>query len=154
MIKDTLQVEHVIHIPIRNECKILVSRQTFHSKRNELKANFSKWNQHLDTDVRECGSLPEVAYIRKDDYSDDNSSFFSNSIRTIMSFEYDEKANLDDPSAHQSLTSDANLSPGVSVPSNLSNSTYESEIMDLKKKVDSYKEEITSMAEKWMQCII
>jgi hypothetical protein len=30
MIKDTLQVEHVIHIPIRNECKILVSRQTFH----------------------------------------------------------------------------------------------------------------------------
>jgi hypothetical protein len=122
MIKDTLQVEYVIHIPIRNECKILVSRQTFHSKRNELKANLVKWSQHLDTeDVRECGSLPEVAYIRKDDYSDDESSFFSNSIRTIMSYECDEKANLDDPSAHQSATSDANLSPGVSIPFNLSN---------------------------------
>jgi hypothetical protein len=44
MIKDTLNVEHVIHIPIRNECKILVSRQTFHSKRNELKENLAKWN--------------------------------------------------------------------------------------------------------------
>jgi hypothetical protein len=138
MIKDTLQVEHVIHIPIRNECKILVSRQSFHSKSNELKAILAKWNQHLNTeDVRECGSLPKVAYIRKDDYSDDESSFFSNSIRTIMSFEYDEKADLDNPYAHQSATSNANLSPGVSVPSNLSNSTYESEIMDLKKKVDS-----------------
>jgi uncharacterized coiled-coil DUF342 family protein len=42
----------------------------------------------------------------------------------------------------------ANLSPGVSVPSNLSNSTYENKIMDLKKKVDSYKEEITNMVER------
>jgi hypothetical protein len=70
----------------------------------------------------------------KDDYSDDESSFFSNSIRIIMSFEYDEKANPDDSSVHQSVTSAANLSPGISVPSNLSNSTYESEIIDLKKK--------------------
>jgi uncharacterized protein YjgD (DUF1641 family) len=98
--------------------------------------------------VRECGSLPEVAHIRKDDYSDDESSFFSNSIRTIMSLEYDEKANQDDSSVHQSVTSAGNLSPGISVPSNLSNSTYESEIIELKKKVDTYKEEITSMAEK------
>jgi hypothetical protein len=77
-IKDTLQIEHVIHIPIRNECKILVSRQTFHIK-NELKVNLAKWNQHLNSeDVRECGSLPEVAaYIRKDNYSDDESSFFA-----------------------------------------------------------------------------
>jgi hypothetical protein len=89
-----------------------------------------------------------VAYIRKDDYSDDESSFFSNSIRTITSFKYDEKANPDDFSVHQSVTSAASLSPGISVPSNLSNSTYESEIIDLKKKVDTYKEEITSMAEK------
>jgi hypothetical protein len=125
------------------------SQDKHFTKKNELKANLAKWNQHVNTeDVRECGSLPEMAYIREDDYSDDESSFFSNSIRTIMSFEYDEKASLDDPSAHQSATSDANLSPGVSVPSNISNSTYESEIMDLKKKVDSYKEEITSMAEK------
>jgi hypothetical protein len=71
-----------------------------------------------------------------------------------MSFEYNEKLNLDDPSANQSATSAANLSPDASVPSNLSNSTYESEIMDLKKKVDSYKEEITIMAEKWMQFTI
>jgi hypothetical protein len=149
MIKDTLQIEHVIHIPIRNECKILVSRQKFNVKRNELKVNLAKWNQHLDSEaVRECGSLPEVAYIRKDDYSDDESSFFSNSIRTIMSFEYDEKANPDDSSVHQSVTSAANLSLGISVPSNLSNSTYERQIIDLKKKVDTYKEEITSMAEK------
>jgi hypothetical protein len=149
MIKDSLQIEHAIHIPIKNECKILVSRQTFHIKRNELKANLAKWNQHLDSeDVRECGSLPEVAHIRKDDYSDDENSFFSNSIRTIMSFEYDEKANPDDSSAHQSINSTENLSPGISVPSNLSNSTYESEIIDLQKKVDTYKEEITSMAEK------
>jgi hypothetical protein len=149
MIKDTLQIEHVIHIPIRNECKILVSRQTFHIKRNELKVNLAKWNQNLDSeDVRECGSLPEVAYICKDDYSDDESSFFSNSIRTIMSFEYDEKANRDDSCVHQSVTSAENLSPGISVPSNLSNSTYESKVIDLKKKVDTYKEEITSMAGK------
>jgi hypothetical protein len=134
MIKDTLQIEHVIHIPIRNECKILVSRQTFHIKTNELKVNLAKWNQHLNSeDVRECGSLPEVAYIRKDDYSDDESSFFRNSIRTIMSFEYDEKANPDDSSVHQSVDSAENLSQGISVPSNLSNSTYESEIIDLKK---------------------
>jgi hypothetical protein len=33
MIKEYLQSDHVIHIPIRNECKILVPRQTFHSKR-------------------------------------------------------------------------------------------------------------------------
>jgi hypothetical protein len=53
MIKDTLQSDYVIHIPIRNECKILVSRQAFHIKRNELKVNLSKWNQHLDSeDVR------------------------------------------------------------------------------------------------------
>jgi hypothetical protein len=61
LIKDTLQIEHVIHIPIRNKCKILVLRQTFHIKRNELRVNLSKWNQHLDSeDIRECGSLPEV----------------------------------------------------------------------------------------------
>jgi hypothetical protein len=86
MIKDALQTEHVIHIPIRNECKILVPRQTFHSKRNELKANLAKWIQHLySEDIRECKSLPEVAYIRKDDYSYDE---------IIMSFKYDEKVNL------------------------------------------------------------
>jgi hypothetical protein len=57
MIKETLQSDHVIHIPIRNECKILVPRQTFHSKRNELKVNVAKWIQHLDSeDIRECGS--------------------------------------------------------------------------------------------------
>jgi hypothetical protein len=124
MIKDTLQIEYAIHIPIRNECKILVSRQRFHLKRNELKVNLAKWNQHLGSeDVRECGSLPEEAYIRIDDYSDYVSSCFSNSIRTIMYFKYDEKANPDDPSVHQSVTSAANLSPGISVPSNLSNST-------------------------------
>jgi hypothetical protein len=138
MIKDTLQIEHVIHIPIRIECKMLVSRQTFQSKRNELKANLAKWIQYLNSEnLREYGSLPEVAYIRKDEYSDGERSFFSNSIRTIMSYEYDEKANLDDLFAHLSANSAANLSPGVSVPSNLSNSTYESEIMDLNKKVVS-----------------
>jgi hypothetical protein len=92
--------------------------------------------------------LPEVAYIRKDDYSDDESSFFSNSIRTIMYFEYDDTAKLDDHSVNHSATSAANLSTGVSLPSNLSNSTYESEIADLKKKVYSYKDEITHMAAK------
>jgi hypothetical protein len=65
-----------------------------------------------------------------------------------MSFEYDENVNPDEPSVHQSVTSAANLSPGISVPSNLSKSTYESEIIDVKKKLDTYKEEITSMAEK------
>jgi hypothetical protein len=59
-----------------------------------------------------------------------------------MSFGYDENVKLDDRSANHSSTSAANLSP------NLSNSTYESEIMDLDKKVDYYKEEITNMAEK------
>jgi hypothetical protein len=78
----------------------LVLRQTFHFKRNDLKVNLAKWIQHLDSeDVRECGSLPEVAYIRKDDYSDDESSFFINSIRTIMSFEYDDTTKLDNHSA-------------------------------------------------------
>jgi hypothetical protein len=95
MIKEALQSDHVIHIPILNQFKILVLRQTFHSKRNDIKVNLAKWIQHLDSeDVRECGSLPEVTYIRKDDYSDDESSFFSNSIRTIMSFEYDDTTNL------------------------------------------------------------
>jgi hypothetical protein len=113
----------------------LVSRQKFHLKRNEIKVSLAKWNQHLNSEgVRKCGSLTEVAYIRKDDYSDDESSFFSNSIRTIMSFKYDEKANQDDSSVHQSVTSAANLSPGISIPSNLSNSTYESEIIDLKRR--------------------
>jgi hypothetical protein len=65
-----------------------------------------------------------------------------------MPFEYDEKANPDDSSVHQSVTSAENLSPGISVPSNFSNSTYESKVIDLKKKVDTYKEEITSMAGK------
>jgi hypothetical protein len=97
--------------------------------------------------------LPEVAYIRKDDYSDDESSFFSNSIRTIMSFEYDKKANLDNPSTHQSATSDANLSPGVSVPFNLSNSTYEIEIMDLKKWIPTRKKS-QAWQKNRMQCII
>jgi hypothetical protein len=123
MIKETLQSDHVIHIPIRNEYKILVPRQTFHSKRNELKVNLAKWIQHLGSeDVRECGSLPEVTYIRKDDYSDNKSSFFSNRIRTIMLFEYDENAKLDDHSANHSGISATNLSPGVSVTSNISNS--------------------------------
>jgi hypothetical protein len=149
MIKETFQVDHVIHILTQNECKVLVTRQTFHSKRNELKVNLAKWIKHLDSeDVRESGSSPEVAYICKDDYSDDESSFFSKSIRTIMSFEYDENAKLDNHSVNHSGASAANLSPGVSVPSNLFNSLYESEIIDLKKKVDSYKEEIANMAEK------
>jgi hypothetical protein len=79
-------------------------KTNFPYQKNELKVNLAKWNQHLDSeDVRECGSLPEVAYIRKDDYSDDESSFFSNSIRNIMSFEYDEKVNPDDSSSHQSI---------------------------------------------------
>jgi hypothetical protein len=131
MIKETLQTKHVIHIPIKNEYKILGLRQTFHSKRNELKVNLAKWIQHLDSeDVRECGSSPEFAYIRKDDYLDDEISFFSSSIKTIMSFEYDKNEKLDDLSANHSGTSTANLFPGVSVPSNLSNSAYESEIMD------------------------
>jgi hypothetical protein len=153
MMKKALQSDYVIHFPIHNECKILVPSQTFHSKRNDLKVNLAKWIQHLDSeDVRECGSLPEVAYIRKDDYSDDESSFFSNRIRTVMSFEYDDTTKLDDHSANNSATSAANLSPGISLPSNLSNSTYESEIADLKKKEDSYKDEITNMSKKWMQC--
>jgi hypothetical protein len=92
--------------------------------------------------------LPEVSYIRKDDYSDDESSFFRNSIRTIRSFEYNDSTKLDNHSANNSATSAANLSPGISLPSNLSNSTYESEIADLKEKVDSYKDEIAHMAEK------
>jgi hypothetical protein len=122
MIKEALQNDHFIHIPIRNECKILVPRQTFHSKRNDLKVNLANWIQNLDSeDVRECGSLPEVEYIRKDDYSDNDSSFFSNSIRTIMSFEYDDTKKLDDHSANNSATSAANLSPGISLPSNLFN---------------------------------
>jgi hypothetical protein len=49
-----------------------------------------------------------------------------------MSFEYDDSAKLDDCSANHSATSATNLSPGVSLPSNLSNLTYEIEIADLK----------------------
>jgi hypothetical protein len=58
----------------------------------------------------------KFAFICKDDYSDDESSFFSNSIRTIMSFEYDDTTKLDDHSANNSATSAANLSPGKDTP--------------------------------------
>jgi hypothetical protein len=63
----------------------------FYSKRNKLKVNLAKLIQHLDSeDVRECGSSPEVAYIPKYDFAEDEVSFFINSIKTIMSFEYDK----------------------------------------------------------------
>jgi hypothetical protein len=65
-----------------------------------------------------------------------------------MSFEYDDTTKLDDHSANNSATYAANLFPGISLPSNLSNSTYESDIADLKKNVDSYKDEIANMSEK------
>jgi hypothetical protein len=59
-----------------------------YSKRKEPKVNIVEWIQHLDSEeVRECRSSPEVAHICKDDYSDDESSFFSHSIKTIMPFE-------------------------------------------------------------------
>jgi hypothetical protein len=54
-----------------------------------------------------------------------------------MSFEHDENAKLDNHSVNHSGASAANLSPGVSVPSNLSNSTYESENTNMAEKIEA-----------------
>jgi hypothetical protein len=80
--------------------------------------------------------------LKKNDYSE---FFFSNSIKAIISFEYDESVKLDDFSTNNSDIIATNPSPGVSVPSNISDSTYESKIMNLKKEVESYKEEIANI---------
>jgi hypothetical protein len=82
-------------------------------------------------DIKECETPSEVSLTAKDDYSNTDNSFYSNSVASIMTFEVEEinfsKETLNPEMGATTSTTSSELSAPPSVPTQL----YDNELVTL-----------------------
>ena len=70
-IKAEVGHEMVYHLPDYEKVKILTNKNAFESTRKELKGKMQQWIKLLEDNEYDEENLPSVAYIARDDISDD-----------------------------------------------------------------------------------
>ena len=156
-IKAEVGHEMVYHLPDYEKVKILTNKNAFESKIKELKGKMQQWIKLLEDNQYDEENLPSVAYIARDDISDDSGSYLSVSIAPFLSIDISELSDtqkstketqtittpseLTNPKMQDSSTSDYNKEVASQIES------YRQELRDCYSKIEHLTDLVTRLIE-------